>query len=253
MKNSFALEIENLSVSYMETEALSDISCKIEPNQLVGIIGPNGGGKSTLIKAIMGLVSKDRGDIRIMDKSIKSAYRELAYVPQKSSIDPSFPILVKDVVVQGCYPHISWWKRPRLEDYKKVDECLEKVGMIDFKKRQIGKLSGGQLQRVLLARALAQEANIFFLDEPFTGIDMASENQIMSVLRELRQMKKTIFVVHHDLSKVKEYFDSLILLRRELIACGDKDEVLSPKNLERAYQGGGAIELNRNRLMVVNA
>ncbi|MGF7186508.1 iron/zinc/copper transport system ATP-binding protein [Desulfitispora alkaliphila] len=246
------VEVSNLTVSYDGKRAFEDISFSITPQQIVGIIGPNGAGKSTLIKAIMGLMSIDCGQIKIMNKPIVKVRKEIAYVPQRSSIDLDFPALVEDVVMMGRYPHISWWGFPRKKDYKIVENSLKQVKMYDLRKRQIGQLSGGQQQRVFLARALAQEAELFFLDEPFAGIDITSENMIMGLLKNMCNQGKTLFVVHHDLSKAESYFDSLILLKNKLIACGKREDVFKLDNLRQAYDGKVAAFSNSEEYMVVN-
>ncbi|WP_034638582.1 metal ABC transporter ATP-binding protein [Desulfofalx alkaliphila] len=240
------VEVSNLSVSYEGNRVFKNISLSVKAKQLVGIIGPNGGGKSTLMKAIMGLVNVDTGKVRVMNQNVNKIRKKIAYVPQRSDIDMNFPVLVEDVVLMGRYPHIKWWGLPTKKDRQIVEECLQQVGMWDHRKRQIGQLSGGQQQRVFLARALAQQAELFFLDEPFTGIDIASEKVIMELLKELRDAGKTLFVVHHDLSKAESYFDTIILLKKKLIAYGKREEVFRTDCLREAY--GGA-----DGLMVVNA
>jgi iron/zinc/copper transport system ATP-binding protein len=252
MKHEIILKVENLSVSYGGKKAIENITFPAEPKQLIGIIGPNGGGKSTLMKAIMGLVNIDAGKIEIMQQPVEKVCKQIAYVPQKNSLDLTFPVLVEDVVMMGRYPHISWWGLPRDKDYVKVDESLKLVGLTDLRKRQIGQLSGGQQQRVFLARALAQEAEVFFLDEPFAGIDAASENMMMKVLKNLKNQGKTIFVVHHDLSKVHTYFDSLILLKKNLIAYGPKDKVFRSEYLTKAYEGSTTIRSSSEELLVMS-
>ncbi|GLY11036.1 metal ABC transporter ATP-binding protein [Pseudobacillus badius] len=232
-----ALTVKNLFVSYHGNEALRDVSFSVDPGSLIGIIGPNGAGKSTLIKALLNLIPKDQGEVKIYGKSIKEMRKFIAYVPQRSYIDWDFPITVLDAVIIGCYPALGLFKRPKKKEKAWALQCLEKVGMQDFSKRQIGELSGGQQQRVFLARALAQKAQVFFLDEPFVGIDAASEETIIHILKELRTNGKTILVVHHDLSKVNDYFDQLIVLNKELIGSGKIDQVLQADVLSKAYSG----------------
>lgn len=245
------VEVNNLSVSYDGKKAFENITFSVTPQQIIGIIGPNGSGKSTLIKAIMGLLDVDSGDVKIKKQPIVKARKEIAYVPQRSAIDFDFPALVEDVVMMGRYPHLAWWGFPGAKDRRIVEESLKKVEMLEYRKRQIGQLSGGQQQRVFLARALAQEANLFFLDEPFAGIDMTSENMIMELLKDLKDQGKTLFVVHHDLSKAESYFDSLILLKNKLIAYGRREEVFRLDNLCKAYDGKVAAFSNSD-VMVVN-
>ncbi|QGT99405.1 Manganese ABC transporter, ATP-binding protein SitB [Candidatus Syntrophocurvum alkaliphilum] len=253
MGTDIVLQVEDLSVSYGRKKAFENITFSINSNQLIGIIGPNGAGKSTLIKAILGLVQVSKGKVKVFDKPVSKSRKKLAYVPQRSSIDFDFPVLVSDVVMMGRYPHISWWGFPSKNDKDIVNKSLKQVEMYEYKNRQIGQLSGGQQQRVFLARALAQEAQVFFMDEPFAGIDIASESLIIDILRNLKNEGKTLFVVHHDLNKAESYFDSLILLKNKLIACGKKEEVFKLECLCEAYDGkitflGG----DNTGLMVVN-
>jgi ABC-type Mn2+/Zn2+ transport system ATPase subunit len=214
---------------------LKNVSFTVEEGKLVGIIGPNGAGKSTLLKAILNLIQKERGEVAILGKTIKETRTKLAYVPQRSSIDWDFPITVIDTVLLGTYPNLGVFKRPKKTDKAFAHECLEKVGMTEFRNRQIGELSGGQQQRVFLARALAQKPEIYFLDEPFAGIDVTSEETIISILKQLRDSGKTVVVVHHDLSKAAHYFNELILLNKELIDFGVVEKVIRPEVLDKAY------------------
>ncbi len=253
MNGDFIMEVTKLSVSYYGKRAIEDITFPVKGKQIIGIIGPNGGGKTTLMKAIMGLIGIDEGKVRIMNQPVARVRKKIAYVPQRNNIDMDFPALVEDVVMMGRYPHIRWWSFPSSVDSRVVKESLEKVGMYEYRKRQIGELSGGQQQRVFLARALAQEAELFFFDEPFTGIDIASESMIMDILRELRDRHKTIFVVHHDLSKAEKYFDSLILIKKRLICWGNKEEVFQVDMLKEAYDGRVTVLGNNGGLMVVNS
>jgi ABC-type Mn2+/Zn2+ transport system ATPase subunit len=230
-----AISIKELYVSYYGSEALKNVSFTVEEGKLVGIIGPNGAGKSTLLKAILNLIQKERGEVAILGKTIKEMRTKLAYVPQRSSIDWDFPITVIDTVLLGTYPNLGVFKRPKKTDKAFAHECLEKVGMTEFRNRQIGELSGGQQQRVFLARALAQKPEIYFLDEPFAGIDVTSEETIISILKQLRDSGKTVVVVHHDLSKAAHYFNELILLNKELIDFGVVEKVIRPEVLDKAY------------------
>ncbi|CAM3236780.1 metal ABC transporter ATP-binding protein [Filibacter tadaridae] len=233
MENS--LSVRNLRVSYYGIQALDDISFSTESGKLIGIIGPNGAGKSTLMKAILGLISKDAGEVSFNDMTLKQIRKNIAYVPQRAVIDWDFPITVLDTVLLGTYPSLGFFHRPKKSDKELAYNCLEKVGMQEFSKRQIGELSGGQQQRIFLARALAQKADLFFLDEPFVGIDVSSEEVIIRILKELRDDGKTVFVVHHDLSKVTDYFDDLILMNKELIKFGPVKQVLQPELMKKAY------------------
>lgn len=230
------VSVQQLHVSYYGKEVISDINFSFNEGKLVGIIGPNGAGKSTLMKAILGLIPKDRGEVKIFGQGVKDVRKRIAYVPQRSNIDWDFPITVLDTVLIGTYPNVGIFRRPKKADRAWAYECLQKVGMEKFSKRQIGELSGGQQQRVFLARALAQKADLFFLDEPFVGIDVASEEVIIRILKELRDEGKTVFVVHHDLTKVEDYFNDLILVNKKLIDYGPVKQVIKPEVMKRAYQ-----------------
>lgn len=232
---SQALSIQNLNVSYLGNSALKNISFNIQAGSLVGIIGPNGAGKSTLIKAIMGLIPSQTDRVKIFGGDLKQARKSIAYVPQRNDIDWDFPIQVLDVVLMGCYPRLGLFRRPKKKDREWAYECLKRVGMKNYRKRQIGELSGGQQQRVFLARALAQQADLFLLDEPFVGVDVSSENTMVQILKELQKEGKTTLVVHHDLNKAHTYFDELILLNKELVAKGRVEDVLNSKVIQEAY------------------
>lgn len=229
------IDVKNMSVSYYGNEVVRNISFSFDTGKLIGIIGPNGAGKSTLMKAMLDLIPKDSGEISICNQSVKALRKKIAYVPQRSNIDWDFPITVRDTVLLGTYPNLKVFRRPGKSEKNWAYQCLEKVGMHQFSKRQIAELSGGQQQRVFLARALAQKADFFFLDEPFVGIDVASEKTIIHILKKLRDEGSTVFVVHHDLSKVEAYFDDLILLNKELIESGSVQEVLQPESMAKAY------------------
>lgn len=236
-----AIDVSDLHVSYYGKEVLREVSFTFEPGNLIGVLGPNGAGKSTLMKAIVGLIPHDGGKIKIGNAPLKEVQKSIAYVPQRSDIDWDFPIIVKDTVLLGTYPGLGLFKRPKKEDKQWAMECLEKVGMSEYANSQIGELSGGQQQRVFLARALAQKADYFFLDEPFMGIDVSSEEVIINILRDLRESGKTIFVVHHDLSKVESYFDELVLLNKKLYGSGPVEAVFQAENMEKAYGMGFAL------------
>lgn len=233
MKTS--LEVKNLTVSYSNKIALTDVNFSMESGKLIGIIGPNGSGKSTLMKAVLNLTAKDSGEVQINEKSLEEVRENIAYIPQRSNIDWDFPILVRETVLLGTYPKLGLFKRPKTNEKKIAEEALKKVGMEDFADKQIGELSGGQQQRVFLARSLAQNADIFFMDEPFVGIDIHSEEIIINILKELRDQGKTLFVIHHDLTKVEDYFDELILVNKELVAAGAVSDVFTPELMERTF------------------
>lgn len=230
------IKVNNISVSYDGNEVVKDVSFSFNPGNLIGVLGPNGAGKSTLLKAMLGLIHRDHGNVQFGTKPIDEMRKQIAYVPQRSNIDWNFPIIVKDTVLLGTYPKTGLLRRPKKADKEWALECLRQVGMEEFANRQIGELSGGQQQRVFLARALAQKADYFFLDEPFVGIDASSEKVIIDILRQLKQAGKIVFVVHHDLSKVKSYFDELVLINKELIDAGPVDKVFQRENMTKAYQ-----------------
>ncbi|HLR70014.1 MAG TPA: metal ABC transporter ATP-binding protein [Pseudogracilibacillus sp.] len=231
-----AIEVQHMHVSYGGKKVVEDVGFSFDTGKLIGIIGPNGAGKSTLMKAILGLIPRDYGSVSFDGKSIKQVRQNIAYLPQRSAIDWDFPILVRDAVLTGTYPKLGLFRRPGKKEKQLAHQCLEKVGMEDFRNSQIGELSGGQQQRVFLARALAQQAEFFFLDEPFVGIDVASEKVIIDILKSLRNEGKTIFVVHHDLSKIETYFDDLVLLNKELYGAGSVTNVYQPENMQKCYQ-----------------
>ncbi|MFC5713404.1 metal ABC transporter ATP-binding protein [Thalassorhabdus alkalitolerans] len=234
---SETVKVENISVYYDHHPAIQNISFSSKKGILTGVIGPNGAGKSTLMKALLGLEKTTGGKIEVLGEKVEKVRKKLAYVPQRSDIDWDFPVLVEDVVLMGRYAHLPWYKKIGKNEKKKAREALEKVGMESYSKRQIGELSGGQQQRVFIARALVQDAEIFFLDEPFVGIDVKSEEIIINLLRNLKGNGKTIFVIHHDLSKVESYFDNLLLINQKLIAYGPSQEVYDPERLSEAYKG----------------
>ncbi len=232
-----AIQVNHLTVSYGPTPALLDISLSVPAGQLVGIIGPNGSGKSTLIKAILGFLKPDVGDVQIFGEPVELARGRVAYVPQHGSVDWEFPITVEDVALMGRYGHIPWWREPSAEDRKLASDALAMVRMADYRKRQIGQLSGGQRQRVFMARAMAQGADILLLDEPFAGVDAATERAILDVLQRTKESGRTLMVVHHDLATAAEYFDQLILLKQRLYAYGPPSKVLDAELLSAVYEG----------------
>ena len=228
------IRIENLSVSYKETLALKDISLVLQGPTITGILGPNGAGKSTLLKSMLGIIPHE-GHAFIDDKEMKKSLKKVAYVEQKVHIDYNFPIKVKECVSLGLYPSIPLFHTLKASHWKKVAEALEIVGLSDYADRQISQLSGGQFQRVLIARCLVQEADYILLDEPFVGIDSVSEEIIMNTLRDLKKAGMTVLIVHHDLGKVPHYFDQVLLLNKEVIAFGPTKESFTQANLKQAY------------------
>jgi len=237
MNNPTALEVSNLRVAYGQKPALWDINLSIPSGTLTAIIGPNGAGKSTLLKSVLGLIPLSAGHARIFGDEISKSRNRTAYVPQTESVDWDFPISVLDVALMGRYGKLGWFKRPTSEDKRIAQRSLEMVGIQDLASRQIGQLSGGQQQRAFLARALASEADLYLMDEPFAGIDAASEAAIIEIMRDLRKSGKTVITVHHDLQTASDYFDWIVLLNCRLIASGPTAEVLTPENLHNTYGG----------------
>ncbi|UCG14041.1 MAG: metal ABC transporter ATP-binding protein [Deltaproteobacteria bacterium] len=231
------IEVENLTVSYGPKPALLDLTLSIEQGLLVGVIGPNGAGKSTLVKAILGFVKRDVGSVRILGVPAEKAKGLVAYVPQRGAVDWDFPVRVKEVAMMGRYGNIPWYREPGEEDQRIVAQALEMVRMSDFRDRQIGQLSGGQQQRVFMARALAQGAEILLLDEPFAGVDAATERAILDVLERVKAAGRTLVVVHHDLATAAEYFDRLVLIKQRLYAYGPPKTVLREDLLSEVYEG----------------
>ena len=231
------LEIHDLTVAYHHKPVLYGIDLVVPPGKLIGIIGPNGAGKSTLIKAIMGLLPTDSGWVNIFGKPNRKNLNRVGYVPQRESVDWDFPVSVMDVVLMGRYGKLGLFKRPGKKDRDIACACLEKVKMMPYADRQIANLSGGQQQRVFLARALAQESDLYFMDEPFAGVDAATESSIIDLLHELRQKGKTMLVVHHDLPTARNYFDMLILLNMRLVEFGPTEDVFTYEKLQKTYGG----------------
>lgn len=226
--------INNLSVHYVNNMALSHINLQIRSGRITGIIGPNGAGKSSLLKAVLNIIPHT-GETFVDKKELKKLLKNIAYVEQKNNIDFTFPITVRECVALGTYSSLKLFQKLGKDEWSKVDEALEKVNLSDFKARQIGSLSGGQFQRVLIARCLVQEADYIFLDEPFVGINSVSETIIMDILQHLKAQGKTILIVHHDLSRVRTYFDDLIILNKKLISAGAVAQVFTSENLKKAY------------------
>lgn len=243
-----AVHVEDLTVSYHNKPVLWDIDLDVPPGVLAAIVGPNGAGKSTLIKAILGLVKPAAGHIYIHGKPYRKQRRLVGYVPQRSSVDWDFPTTALDVVTMGLYGQLGWLRRPGPTEIQKAKQALELVGMQDFADRQISQLSGGQQQRVFLARALVQDADVYFLDEPMAGVDATTERAIVNILKELRDQGKTVIVVHHDLQTVTTYFDWMVILNVRTIAQGSVREVYTADNLRAAY--GGQIALLQNDTFV---
>lgn len=229
------LTVKNLTVAYDDTPVFSDVAVNFNAGKITGIIGPNGAGKSTLIKAILNLIKTKSGHIDYDGQTMKSVQKQVAYVEQRKDLDLTFPIDVFDVVLTGTYGKLGLFKNPGKAEKKLSKDALAQVSLTEFAKRQIGNLSGGQLQRVFVARAIVQQAEIIILDEPFVGIDLQSETAIMRILKQWRDAGKTIIVIHHDLNKVYDYFDDLVILNHGIVDFGPTNEVYNPKNIERAF------------------
>lgn len=230
-----AIKIDDLTVAYNYKPVLWDIDLTIPKGVLMAVVGPNGAGKSTLVKSILGIIKPISGSISIFGEPYKSRRKDVAYIPQKGSVDWDFPTTAFDVVLMGTYGNLGWIKRPGRKEKEITLEAMAKVDMLPYKNRQISQLSGGQQQRVFVARALAQNAEIYILDEPFQGVDATTEVAIINILKELRQAGKTIIVVHHDLQTVSEYFDSVTFLNVKKIATGPIKEIFNDDNLTKTY------------------
>jgi manganese/iron transport system ATP-binding protein len=231
------LSVSHLTVNYQQVPALRNVSFTLAPAQVVGVIGPNGAGKSTLMKALLGLIPVVTGTLTYGDRPLSQQRQRVAYVPQRSHLDWTFPTTVWDVVLMGRVVSTGWLRQFSTASKRLAMAALERVGMADLRDRPIGQLSGGQQQRVFLARALVQQADLFLLDEPFTGVDQKTETLLFEVFHELAAAGKLVMVIHHDLGAVVKEFDRLILLNKELIATGDRRQVMTADNLLRAYGG----------------
>ncbi|MEM1270127.1 MAG: metal ABC transporter ATP-binding protein [Bacteroidota bacterium] len=240
-----ALDVMDLTVAYDSKPVLWDIDLHVPEGVLMAVVGPNGAGKTTLIKAVLGLIKPLAGEVRIYGKPYAEQRSMVAYVPQRGSVDWDFPTSVLDVVMMGLYGKLGWFRRPGTAEKEKALAALEQVGMAPYAARQISQLSGGQQQRVFLARALVQDAQIYFMDEPFQGVDAVTERAIITLLRTLREAGKTVIVVHHDLQTVPEYFDWVLLLNVRRIASGPVEEAFTEDHLRTAY--GGRVAFVRAR------
>ena len=232
-----ALTVDDLTVAYQEKPAIWDIDLAVPEGVLMAIVGPNGAGKSTLIKAVLNLIPRAAGTVSFYGLPYERARSLVGYVPQRGSVDWDFPTSVLDVVTMGLYGKLGWFRRPRRKERELALQALEQVGLVDFVDRQISQLSGGQQQRTFLARALVQDAQIYFMDEPFAAVDAVTESAIVNILHELNTRGKTVLVVHHDLQTVAEYFDWVTLLNVEVIASGPTAEIFTLDNLRKTYGG----------------
>ncbi len=234
---NMALELQDLTVCYNKKPAIWDAHLAVPSGTMTGIIGPNGAGKSTLLRAILDITPKSAGTIRIYGRPYYKQRRLVAYIPQRESVDWHYPITALDLVTMGLYRTIGWCRPVRARHRQQALETLDQVGMREFADRQISRLSGGQQQRIFLARALVQNAEIYFLDEPFVGVDAKTERVIVDLLSRLRRENKNIFVVHHDLRTVADYFDWLVMVNTTIIADGPTSEVFTADNLQQTYGG----------------
>ncbi len=241
----YAVNVDDLTVAYKFKPVLWDIDLDIPEGIMMAIVGPNGAGKSTLIKAILNIVKPIAGTILIFGEPYQKNRHLVAYVPQKGSVDWDFPTTALDVVLMGTYGRLGWIKRPGSKEKKAALEALEKVGMLEFRSRQINQLSGGQQQRIFLARALVQNAKLYFMDEPFQGVDSTTEKAIINILKELRSGGKTVVVVHHDLQTVPEYFDWVTFLNVKKVATGPVKDIFNDENLIKTYGIGYQISIKK--------
>lgn len=242
------VHVEGLTVNYGVNCALFDVTFSLDPGKMVAIIGPNGAGKSTLLKAMAGLIKPTTGYAYFFNQPFKKVRDRVAYVAQRSSIDWNFPITTFDVVLMGRYRKLGFFKWTRKADKEAALSVLDLLGMKDLKNRQIAQLSGGQQQRLFLARALLQDAEIYLLDEPFAGVDMATEKLLIEVMRKLKNQGKTMIVVHHDLNTVPDYFDEVIFVSTSLVAAGPVQEVFNEENILRTYGQKGTLFTEASKL-----
>ena len=240
------LSVSNLSVQFGKRVLFDEVNVTFTQGNCYGIIGANGAGKSTLIKAMLDLLKPVTGEVRFYNEKYSKVRDKIAYVPQRGSVDWDFPTTVFDVVEMGRYGKVGWLKKVRKIDKEKTKEAIHKVEMDEFSDRQISQLSGGQQQRVFLARALVQDAEIYFMDEPFQGVDSKTEKSIVNILKKLRDEKKTVIVVHHDLQTVKDYFDYVTFINVSVIASGPVEEIFTPENIEKTYKSKKATQNNEN-------
>ena len=231
----YAIETQDLTVAYQGKIAIENINLKLKRASRTAIVGPNGAGKSNLIKTILSLEKRGTGQVSIEGDDSKKARQKIAYVPQKGDVNWDFPTTVLDVVIMGRYSHMGWFKRPSKEDKDIALNALKAMKMIKFKDRQISQLSGGQRQRVFLARAMAEEADIYIMDEPLQGIDIKTEALIMETIKNLQEKGKTFLIVHHNISTVPDYFDHVIMLNQTIQASGSVNDVLTEGNIKNTY------------------
>ncbi len=244
-----AIHLDGVSVGYNGKPALQDVTLDVTRGLRLAVLGPNGAGKSTLFKAILGLLPLQSGHLLIHGEPPRRRDTHIAYVPQREAIDLHFPVSVRDVVMMGRYGRIGWLKRPGRVDRQVVDRAIRQLDMLDLADQPIGELSGGQMQRAFLARALAQEADILLLDEPFTGVDPLTESAIYAALDDLRARGMTVLVATHDLDKALSHFDDLLLVNGSVVACGCAEDVFRPEILRRAFGSQVTLIPSGNRIM----
>ncbi len=235
--SALPLEIEDLTVAYNRKPVIWDVEFAVQPGSLVGVVGPNGAGKSTLLKACMDLIPVASGRVKVYGQSYKDNRHRVGYVPQRETVDWDFPVSALDVVTMGLYREIGWLRPVRKKHLAAARAAMERVGLEEFENRQISQLSGGQQQRTFLARALVQNADLYFMDEPFAAVDAATEKAIVEILQEMKREGKTALVIHHDLQTVPEYFDHVVLLNMRVVAHGKTEDVFTNENLQKTYGG----------------
>ncbi len=231
------LVVRDLTVAYHRKPVVWDVGLSIPEGKLVSVVGPNGAGKSTLLKACLDLIPRSSGEVLIYGEPYAKARKRVGYVPQRESVDWDFPVSALDVVAMGTYGQLGWFRRVNKRSKALAMQALDRVGLADYAHRQISQLSGGQQQRTFLARALVQDADIYFMDEPFAAVDAATERAIVELLKELQSRGKTCLVVHHDLATVPQYFDWTVFLNMRVVASGPTAEVFTPENLHKTYGG----------------
>lgn len=247
------LAIRDLTVAYHRKPVVWDVDLSIPEGRLVSIVGPNGAGKSTLLKACLGLIPRSSGEVMIYGQPCNRVRKRVGYVPQRESVDWDFPVSALDVVAMGTYGQLGWFRRVNKRSKALAIQALERVGLQDYAHRQISQLSGGQQQRTFLARALVQDADIYFMDEPFAAVDAATERAIVALLKELQSRGKTCLVVHHDLATVPQYFDWTVLLNMRVVASGPTAEVFTRENLQKTYGGKLSLLSEAAEEMIRNA
>jgi manganese/zinc/iron transport system ATP- binding protein len=240
-----AVTVSGLTVAYRHAAVLDRVDLALPAGHLIGVLGPNGAGKSTLVKAIVDVVPRVAGEVAIFGQPYRQARRRVGYVPQRTSVDWDFPTTALDVVTMGTYGRLGWLRRPGRRERDRARDCLAQLGMADLAGRQISELSGGQQQRVFLARALAQEADLYLMDEPFAGVDAVTESAIVDLLRELRDQGRTVLCVHHDLESAPDYFDWVVMLNVSVVAAGPMEPTFTLDNLRATYGGVVSAALRR--------